>query len=271
MIRGKRPQPRLSGGFDWFSLVFLSHRPSGRRIYQPVCYRRRESPPATRKSVPSLRGGQTRSPFSARLRGLVFSPYCFPGLPKGTLKCDGTLLSWLAARFLCWLSACRRPRGLLRRRRRRRRRARSRSSCASRSTANIPRGQARRACSARCSPRWPPSMRRMDAAAADKDVSAVWLKIEDLAIGRGKDLRVARRDRPAAQGRQAGLCRTDHRRQRPVSAGRGLRPDRHAALRHVDHARRAGGSHLLQGPAGQARARSSTSCKWASTRAPPSR
>ena len=26
----------------------------------------------------------------------------------------------------------------------------------------------------------------MDAAAADKDVSAVWLKIEDLAIGRGK-------------------------------------------------------------------------------------
>ena len=27
---------------------------------------------------------------------------------------------------------------------------------------------------------------RMDAAAADKDVLAVWLKIEDLALGRGK-------------------------------------------------------------------------------------
>ncbi len=67
-----------------------------------------------------------------------------------------------------------------------------------------------------------------------------------------EDLRVARGDGPAAQGPQAGLRRIDHRRRAAVSAGRGLRPDRHAAVGHVDRAGRAGRSDLLQGAAGQA-------------------
>ena len=57
-------------------------------------------------------------------------------------------------------------------------------------------------------------MQRLDAAAADKDVLAVWLKIEDLAVGRGKIHELRGADRPAAEGQQAGLRRTDHRRQR---------------------------------------------------------
>ena len=111
----------------------------------------------------------------------------------------------------------------------------------------------------------------MDAAAADKDVAAVWLKIEDLAVGRGKiyELRGAiARLRKANKPVYAELTTADSGQY--LLAAR-LRQDRHAALGHVDHSRRPGRSDLLQGPAGQARAASSTPCRWASTRAPPSR
>ena len=115
-------------------------------------------------------------------------------------------------------------------------------------------------------------VQRMDAAAADKDVSAVWLKIEDLAIGRGEDLRAARRRSPGcarpnkpvyaelttADGRQYLLAAACDQIVMPPS-------------RHVDHSRRAGGSHLLQGPARQARPSVRRPARWASTRAPPSR
>ena len=72
-------------------------------------------------------------------------------------------------------------------------------------------------------------VRRLDAAAADKDVAAVWLKIEDLAIGRGEGRtscgRAIARLRKADKPVYAELTTAEVRR---VPAGRGLRPDRHA-------------------------------------------
>ena len=112
---------------------------------------------------------------------------------------------------------------------------------------------------------------RLDDAAADKNVLAVWLKIEDVALGHGKihELRGAvARLRKANKPVYAELTTAEHR---SLSAGRGLRQDRHAAQRHVDRSRRAGGDHFLQGTAGQVGPASSTACRWASTKAPPNR
>ncbi len=96
-------------------------------------------------------------------------------------------------------------------------------------------------------------VQRMDAAAADKDVRAVWLKIEDHGLGRGKiyELRGAiARLRKANKPVYAELTTADSGQYLLAS---GVRADRHAAFRHVDRAGRPGGSHLLQGPVGQAR------------------
>ena len=63
-------------------------------------------------------------------------------------------------------------------------------------TGGYPEGPGRRACSATCSPRWHAVIDRLDEAAADKDVAAVWLRIEDLELGRGEGQRTARAPSP---------------------------------------------------------------------------
>ena len=215
----------------------------------------RQRPPAVENSMPSLRVGQTKPPGSATLES-VFSPYFLPGLPKGTLKCDG--ISLLLGCVVSVLVLCLR-------------RSAQGDTPAAKAAAkapvkktvvvaltlegDYPEGPTSPGVFGDLQPSLATLVQRLDAAAADKNVAAVWLKIDDLAIGRAKIYELRGGDRPAAKGRQAGLCRTDHRRQRPVSAGHGVRSDRHAAVRRLGHSGRPRGNHLLQGPARQARPR----------------
>ncbi len=97
-------------------------------------------------------------------------------------------------------------------------------------------------------------VQRMDAAAADKDVSAVWLKIEDLLIGHGKiyELRGAiARLRKAKKPVYAELTSADGRQYVLAAACDQLvmPPSGMLIIPGVPR-----GNHFLQGPIGQARA-----------------
>ena len=64
---------------------------------------------------------------------------------------------------------------------------------------------------------------RLNEAKADKEVKAVWLRIEDVELGRGKVNELRRGDCRGPQGGQAGLCRDGLSRHRAVPRRRGLR------------------------------------------------
>ena len=92
-------------------------------------------------------------------------------------------------------------------------------------------------------------VQRIDAAAADKNVAAVWLKIDDLDIGRAKvyELRGAMaRLRKAHKPVYAELTTADARQYMLASAcDRIVMPP----VRRLDHSGRSRRNHLLQGPA----------------------
>ena len=93
---------------------------------------------------------------------------------------------------------------------------------------------------------------RLDEAKADKEVAAVWLRIEDIELGRGKvnEVRAAiARVRKAGKPVYAELTSADTGAYLVASACDSCL---HARLRHAHRARRAHGSDLLQGPSGQA-------------------
>ena len=169
------------------------------------------STPAMQNFMPSLRGGQTRSLSSATLESWSSARISFPVCPK---ELRNATVSASSGRLRCFCvdsflvdGAGRVPGG----EGGKTCRSRSRSSSALRSMASIPRGQARRASSAIWNRRW---RHRATHRRRRRRQGRVGRLVEDRRLGRRprQDLRAARRDRPAAQGQQAGLRRTDHRR-----------------------------------------------------------